>query len=100
VYVWPFHKLLDSAAAASTDEVVSLIVQLEIETTTAKGLNGGSRQPKFKSEDRYIIGVIAQVFSATFERINTMKQAEDSMARTYSILQSCKLSIVEASFIL
>lgn len=73
VYVWPFHKLTQGTTK-ETDEIVSLIVQLEIETSRVTPNTHNHRHtPKFKSEDRYIIGVLAQVFSASFERINTMK---------------------------
>ena len=61
VYVWPFHKLEAGAGKAKeTDEIVSLIVQLEIESSKAHNNSTMNKNtPKFKSEDRYIIGVIA-----------------------------------------
>lgn len=90
VYVWPFHKLVQGTLK-ETDEIVSLIVQLEIETS--RTTPNQKYMPKFKSEDRYIIGVLSQIFSATFERINSLKEAEDSMRRTYSILDQCKKKI-------
>lgn len=58
VYVWPFHKLSEN----KEDEVVSMIVQLEIEggRTPINSTPGTKHSAtKFKSEDRYIIGVIA-----------------------------------------
>jgi hypothetical protein len=47
VFVWPFHKL-----DPKSSDIVALIVQCEI-TETKKG------RLKFKSDDRYLIGVIA-----------------------------------------
>jgi hypothetical protein len=55
VYVWPFHKLVASTTSAagtsqvvpsSTDEVVTLIVQLEIGETSRGLQHGGSTHNK------------------------------------------------------
>lgn len=80
--MWPFFKLAPPNTKES-EEVVQMIVQLEIE-------NKGKQRHKFKSEDRYLIGIIAQAFAATIERINTLKQANDGLQRSYGILNHCK----------
>ena len=56
--MWPFHKL---SANKDSQEVVAMIVQMEIDSgRTPINSNSGAKHHvvKFKSEDRYVIGVI------------------------------------------
>jgi len=77
VFVWPFHKL-----DQRSNDIVSLIVQCEI--TDSK-----KQRHKFKSDDRYLIGLIGQAFSQSLERINTQRVASEGLQKTYHILNNC-----------